>query len=492
MNLSVNFVATDPDTSARRKTWILAGVFTFVVALISVAGATASYRSIENGSNVFDEFTRLPGLVEVRKVVMGDAAVTSIIKPAVNRDTINILILGIGGAGHDGSLLTDTIMLASVDMKAKKVGMLSIPRDMAWKRDDGAYEKINSVHAWEEQAHPGEGAMRTAEMFSTFFGTPIDHVIRLDFRGFAALIDAIGGVDIDVEHSFADEQFPTSDDGWTTISFKKGEQHMSGATALVYVRSRHGNNGEGSDFARSRRQQLVMMAVRDKMLSLNTLADPGKLARLYSALASHVQTDLTPWDAVAFAPLLSDFDASKITTHVLTDAPDGELVATTLNGNFLLFPKAGNWDLIKSFAQNPFSSITTENQKTPSLAKVEVKNGTFRAGFAAQVSSVLNVAGYEVLNDGNATRRQYARSLIFDLTGGKKPEDLNKLRNQLGADVSLSAPVVSTSAKGQTVRIVYGDAMTKETIVATDTEFLVILGESAYPFVQTTSSYAIY
>jgi LCP family protein required for cell wall assembly len=487
--LSVNFLGSDPDASARRKTWILAGVFTLVVALISVAAATASYRSSENGSNVFDEFSRLPGLVEVRSLVLGpppaDAA-----HPA-QRDTINILILGIGGAGHDGSLLTDTMILATVDTKQKKVAMLSIPRDMAWKMDDGNYEKINALHAYAEQDHPGEGAKLTGELLSKFFDIPIDHVIRIDFRGFASLVDAVGGVDVNVEHSFTDDQYPTTDDLWQTVSFKKGEQHMTGATALIYVRSRHGNNGEGSDFARSKRQQIVLLALRDRLLSLNTLSDPGKLARLYSALASHIQTDLTPWDALSFAPLVSEFDATHVTTHVLTDAPDGELVATNLNGNFLLFPKGGNWDVIKGLAQHPFGGDQAVTQSIPALAKVEVKNGTFKTGFAAQVSTALNGAGYDTYNDGNANRRQYARSLIFDLTGGKKPEDLNKLRLELDADISLSPPSTVTSTNGKAMRVVYGDAMSKESIVATDTDFLVILGESAYPFVDSSSSYAV-
>ncbi|HVM90904.1 MAG TPA: LCP family protein [Verrucomicrobiae bacterium] len=448
----------------------------------------ASYRSIEHGSNVFDEFTRLPGIVEVRKAVMGDASVPA--EPEA-RSTVNVLILGIGGAGHDGSLLTDTIILASIDMKNKRVAMLSIPRDLAWKLPDGSYEKINAVGAYEEQDHPGEGARRTADDLSQFFGVPIDHVLRIDFRGFSELIDTVGGVDVNVEHSFTDEQYPTSDDGWTTVSFKKGMQHMSGQTALVFVRSRHGNNGEGSDFARSRRQQLVLMALRDKLLSLNTLADPGKLAKMYSSLASHIQTDLTPWDALAFAPLLSDFDPSHVTTHVLTDAPDGELVATNLNNNFLLFPKDGNWDAIKDLAQNPFATEDSSKQTAPPLAKVELKNGTFRTGFAAQVSSALTLAGYQAVNDGNASHRQYAKTMIFDLTGGRKPEDLNKLRVELDADVSLSSPVSVTGTKGTLQRFVYPDATSKELISATDTDFLVILGESAYPFLNTTSSYAV-
>jgi LCP family protein required for cell wall assembly len=361
---------------------------------------------------------------------------------------------------------------------------------MAWKTETGGYEKINALHAYAEQDHPGEGARRTADALSQFFGVPIDHEIRIDFRGFSELIDAVGGIDVNVERSFTDEQYPTSDDLWTTISFKKGMQHMSGQTALVFVRSRHGNNGEGSDFARSKRQQLVLMALRDRLLSLNTLSDPGKLARLYSTLASHIQTDLTPWDALSFAPLISDFDSSRVTTHVLTDAPDGELVATN-DGNYLLFPRGGSWDAIKALAQHPFGTDEGSASSTPKLAKVEVKNGTLRTGFAAEASTHLTLDGFNAVNSGNSVRRGYARTLIFDLTGGKKPDDLSKLRSELNADVSLSDIATTTLSNGSQGRFVYAEAMSKESITSSDTDFLVILGESAYSFVDTTSSYAL-
>jgi len=488
---SVNFLNVDHDAVARRKTLALAGVFTLLVAVIAFMGAAASYRSVERGTNVFTEFGRLPVIGDIHNLVFGSSPDLSTSLSGQKDDEPNlmrILVLGIGGAGHDGSLLTDTIMLTTIDLDNKKVGMVSIPRDTAYPRGDGTFEKINSVHAWEEQAHPGEGAVKTARKFSDFFGINIDHVVRIDFRGFAALVDALGGVDIDVQRGFTDTQYPTSDDLWQTVSFKKGMRHMDGATALIFVRSRHGNGGEGSDFARAARQQLVMLAVREKLLSLNTLADPGKLAKLYQAVTNHLQSDLSPWDAIKLAPLIEDFQTDKLTSHVLSDAPDGELVSANLNNNYLLFPRGNDWSRIKGLIKDPFASDKEREQNATNLSKIEVKNGTLHTGLAFQVSNNLNLGGFQAQNMGNANRRSYARTLLLDLTNGQKSDDLAKLRRQLDADISLSTVTTTTAADGSKHRVVYAAASSQETIYDGDTDFLVILGESSYALV--SNSYA--
>lgn len=483
---SVNFLSVNHDAAARKKTYILAGVFTLFVTLASFAGAAASYRSVERGTDVLTEFSRLPVIADVKNLVFGNdsrSVGASIQENDTEPELMRILVLGIGGPGHEGSLLTDSIMLATVDLEQKKVGMVSIPRDLAFPRSNNTFEKINAVHAWAEQDHPGEGAVRTAQKFSDFFSVNIDHVIRIDFRGFAALIDAIEGIEVDVENTFVDNQYPTNDEKWQTVSFKKGLQKMDGKTALMYVRSRHGNNGEGSDFARARRQQLVMLAVRQKLLSLNTLSDPGKLSKLYQTITNHIQSDLSPWDAMKLAPLLNDFSSDKIQTHVLTDAEDGELVAANINNNFLLFPRGNDWTQIKSIISDPFSSKEEREKNAPQMAKVEVKNGTQRTGLAFQISNTLNMEGFRAQNMGNATRRTYARTILVDLTNGQKSAELAKLRRQLDADISLSNVTSTIGSDGIKRRAVYAAASSLETVFNDDTDFLVLLGESSYELV---------
>lgn len=489
---SVNFLGFEEEKKAHRKTIIFATVFTLTVVCIAFAGGAASYRSVKKGTSVFDEFIRLPVIRSAHEFVFGKP-LTEVESPSIvgqdsQPDILTVLLLGIGGAGHDGANLTDTIIIASYHKNDHRVHMLSIPRDMAFPQENGGYEKINAVHAWQEKAHPGEGAIKTAKIFSEFFGISIDHVVRVDFSGFAKLVDSIGGITVDVERGFTDAQYPTEDNLYQTVVFKKGKQTMDGDTALKYARSRHGNNGEGSDFARAKRQQLVIMAIREKLLSLNTLVDPTKLASLYKVISTHLQSDLSPWEAFQLAPIATTIDRNTIQQKVLTDAPDGELSPASINGSFLLFPKAGDWQRIKQIAQNPFGDASS-TEKVIKPSKIEVKNGTFHTGMAFQVSNKLGLRGFSAESTGNAVHRQYQRTIIFDLTNGQKPDELLALKNDLQADISLTKVVESGESGG--IRSVYSVSNTTEIIHSPDTDFLIILGESSYPLLQTpTKPYA--
>lgn len=484
-SLTANFLPVDQEKKANRQTFFLAVVFTVCVAVSAAIGAGASYRAVHRGTSVFREVGNLPIIADVRRVVFGadpaDAATVA------DDRMLNILFLGVGGEGHDGPQLTDTIIYASVDLKEKRIGFVSLPRDLAYPLGSGRFEKINAVNAYAEQDHPGEGASRTKDAVATLLDTRIDHVVRIDFKGFSSFIDAIGGVDINVERSFSDTQYPTNDDLWTTVSFKKGPQHMNGAAALVFVRSRHGTNGEGSDFARSARQQLVLMAVREKLLSLDTLSNPTKLAGLYAAVSQNIQSDLTVWDMVRLAGLAKDFSRDRVTSHVLTDAEDGELVAANVGGAFMLFPRKPDWSEIRSIVKDPFTSKQEEiaKEQPKEHVKVEIKNGTLRTGFASQAAAKLEKMGYEITAFGNANRRGYERSVIFDLTNGKKPAELSRLKKLLDADFSMTAPSGSPSS---TQRVVYGTDLSPERIFSSNSDFLVILGDTSVGFIQETQA----
>ncbi len=501
--VSTNFIAMN-EHSVSRQTIILAVVFSVIVGVLSAIGATASYRASANGTSIIHEIQHLPVISHFEAAVGIPVNNTSTtVDGTNNRDRMNILILGIGGDGHEGAELTDTIILASIDLTNKRVGLLSIPRDLAYPLGEGRFEKINAVNAYFEQNHPGEGATLTARAFSTLFDQPIDHVIRIDFNGFASFVDALNGIDVNVERSFTDYQYPTPDKKWMTVSFKKGLQHMDGATALIYTRSRHGNNGEGSDFARSRRQQLVMMAIRAKLLSLGTLTDHRALANLYTSITNHIQTDFTPWNALSLAPLLQDFSNDRVNSVVLTDAPDKELVAANVNGAFMLFPRNPDWSDIRALAADPFgnpsnststaitasstpATATKTGRTSPSAvtapqikARIEVRNGTTRTGFAAQIAAKLEKDGYDVKAFGNAIRRSYDETVIFDYTQGKKPAELAQLKKNLRATVSFNLP--------DTVPPTDGLAPEKPSSGTTDLDFFVILGQASYPLVNSPS-----
>jgi LCP family protein required for cell wall assembly len=494
-SLAANFVEAPAERPLHRQTYIMGGIFALLVALVSGLGAYASYRSVQHGTTVLAEVGDVPVIADIRRLMFGSSVDVAGDQPVKN-DRVNVLLLGVGGEGHDGPQLTDTIMLASIDTKEKKVALLSIPRDTAYPLGGGRFEKINAVQAYAEQDYPGEGARRAADAIAKLLEINIDHVVRVDFSGFARFVDAIGGVDIEVERSFVDPQYPTADDKWMTVSFKKGVQHFTGDQALIFARSRHGSNGEGSDFARSRRQQLLMLAIREKLLSLQTLSNPTKMSALYSVVSSHLQTDFTLWDVLQFAPTAKEFSKERMTLHVLTDAPDGELVAANVAGAFMLFPKQPDWSEIRELAQNPFATSTVAQIATEpvkpvvpeqDMIKLEVKNGTTRTGFASQVAAKLERSGYEIVAFGNALRRGYERTVIYDLTNGKKPAQLSGLRRLLQADVSTIAPTPDP-ADPKRPKMILNDGLAPERLSASNVDFLIILGEASDAFI--TSSYA--
>lgn len=467
--LKVDFLGGDAERQARRTTARLAVVFAVVVGVFAAIGAGASYRAASHGTTVFEEVGNLPVIADIRRLAWGSG------DAGTPDDRLTFLLLGIGGEGHAGSNLTDTMLIATADLKEQRIGIVSIPRDTAFPLGGGRFMKINAVHAYAEQAHPGEGAKETAKALEDLLSIRIDHVVRVDFAGFEAFVDALGGIDVNVERAFTDVEYPTEDDKWQTVRFDAGPQHMSGARALIYVRSRHGTNGESGDFARNRRQQLVMLAVKDRLLSRGVLGNPQRVMKLYEAVAQNIQTDLSPWDLVKLAPLAQNFSADTIATTVLTDGPKGELVPANVDGAFMLFPRQQDWSEIRDIVRDPFKTdeerVAETKPATP--VNVEVKNGTTVTGFAGQVADRLATLGYNISNVGNAVFRGYEHTVIFDLTNGAKPQELARLKQMLDASVS------TTDADALAGHTVVGEGLTREPIAASGTDFLIILGESS-------------
>lgn len=475
--LKINLLMNDSDRQARRTTVTVAAVFTLVVGLLAAVGSGASYRASTRGTDVFQEVGNFFVFSELRRLVFGEGGSASSDPLKTPDGRLNVLLLGIGGAGHEGAQLTDTIIFASLDKETNRVGLVSVPRDLAYPMGGGRFQKINAVNAYLEQQHPGQGARLTAEAFESQFNTRIDRVVKIDFAGFEKLIDALGGVDVNVERSFTDRSFPTDPNGpnpyeWTSVSFTKGVEHMNGRRALQFVRSRHGSNGESSDFARARRQQIVLSAIRERMLSLGTLSNPKKVSDIWSTLSSHIETDLTAWDVIKLVPLAMNFSTDNITNRVFTDGPDGELYPA----NNMLFPNKSDWSEIRTAIADPFASKEEQlKQNKPSEAiTLEIRNGTLRTGFAGQVATTLERSGYTIASTGNAARRGYERTVIYDLTNGSKPVELARLKKLLDANVSAVPP---------DGKIVLADGLTNEKVNASSTHFLVILGDSSLSLV---------
>jgi LCP family protein required for cell wall assembly len=280
--------------------------------------------------------------------------------PIPEEDRINILVLGIRGLNGEGSselengeYLADTIILVSFNKKNSKAALVSIPRDLYIDMPHyGKKEKVNSAYAIGELPGFGGGLEYTHGLFSMITGVHIDHVVRMDFKGFETLIDQVGGITIYRDTPFSEAKQWAHDgregkpywrkdkEGWT-FYVPEGENFMSSEDALYYARSRYSS----SDFDRMKRQQEVISRIKTKVLNLGELANPVKVLQILKILENHLRVksfvegeELT--DLVKIAKRDKIQDLAQV---VLDDSPQGLLVADTIDGRFVLLPKIGDY-----------------------------------------------------------------------------------------------------------------------------------------------------
>jgi len=361
-------------------------------------------------------------------------------------DRINILLLGMGGEGHDGAYLTDTIMLLSLKPSTKQVSLVSLPRDLTAPISNSGWQKINSINAYAEAENPGSGGKVTTTALGSLLQIPIDYYIRVDFNGFIKIIDELGGVEIEVENLLDDYSYPIfgQEDNpnyyarFEHLHIEPGRQKMSGALALKYARSRHAAGLEGSDFARARRQQLLLEAVKNKLLSRQTLLNPVMVGKLISEFNKNISTNLSVWELLRLWELSKDINREQIINRVLSDAPDGLLVSGQGdNGAYILTPRTGNFSQIRGVIQNifetaPSSDNSAPENKTKKISKpanVLIYNGTWITGLASRSAAKLIDSGFLIAQTDNAPTRDYTTSTVYNLNNQENPEAWKTLQD---------------------------------------------------------------
>lgn len=218
----------------------------------------------------------------------------------------NVLLLGIGGEGHEGSDLTDTMLLVSFNLMSNKLSLISLPRDI-WVPSMKA--KINTAY------HYG-GIDLSKSAVSEILGVPVHYAARLDFQGFIKAIDAVGGIDIEVANTLDDYKYPVAgketaepeSERYEAIHFDQGQTHMDGSTALKFARSRHAEGDEGTDYARSKRQEKIILAFRDKVISTGTLFNSATISKLKDSVVSSIDTDINMKEQGSFAKVVLNLE----------------------------------------------------------------------------------------------------------------------------------------------------------------------------------------
>lgn len=282
---------------------------------------------------------------------------------------INILILGIDKRKSGNvvtSVLTDTILVASIGLTDNKMTLISLPRDLWVLSSLGYYGKINSVYAQTNKNGQMLGPEGVKNVASEVLGIPIHYNVTINFEVFKKIIDTLGGIDVSIENSFTDAEYPIEgkenaslNERYETITFKKGVERMDGDRALKYVRSRHGDGVEGTDFARSKRQQQVILAIKDKLMSAQTIIDLNKLKELYSLYETEVESNISSEDLVSFFTLYKRIDLQNLKRVVLDDRSsldEGGLLISPENreeygGAYVLIPRTGDYSQIQAYVK---------------------------------------------------------------------------------------------------------------------------------------------
>lgn len=366
-------------------------------------------------------------------------------------DRINILLLGMGGLNHSGGTLTDTIILNSIQPSTKKVSLMSLPRDLVVPIENMGWKKINSVNAYAEKDKKGSGGLASCQAISDILALPIDYYVRVDFQGFINIVDKIGGVTVDVENTFDDYSYPVMgrEDAanyysrYEHLHFDAGVQTMDGSTALKYARSRHGYGKEGSDFARAKRQQKIITAVKEKILSKDMIFKPMMIVDIINELSDHIDTNLKIWEIIKLWDIAKSVDSANIKSSVIDNGPNGLLVNGRGDGGaYILEPRSGDFKEIQYFATNIFNDAPGETTSAviKDKAKVEVYNGTWINGLASEKAQDVEKYGFEIVKIGNSGKQNFQKSVIYDLTFGEKAESLKILKEKTGANVALGLP----------------------------------------------------
>lgn len=470
-----------PVKKKRRKSkWWL------VLIILLIAGIWATNSLLSRTNQIFTKDNNI--LSRLGRLLVSDD------KPLKGEENgmVNVLLLGYGGAGHEGPYLTDTMIVASINTKTNDVILTSIPRDFWVDLGSLGASKINAAYAYnlseKDPNAAGDAAIAAAEQVT---GLEIPYFAAVDFQGFTKAVDHVGGLNINVENTFTDSQYPDSNYGYMPVTFTKGFTHMDGNRALIFARSRHGNNGEGSDFARSERQKKILLSFKEKVLELN-LTDFKTLNNLLSDFTENFRTNIEPHELKRLGTLTKNINQDTVYSFSLE--PQGTLIC---NGSIYLDPKTYNQVpappspapsqtptptptpkpastkpsptpttkpteeetveeveeptepqplkiyVVEPCAGKTLSDIHAYVEQSPIIARLkkesatlEVQNSTGRTGLAANTYGKLSDLGVDLQLTAFRGTTAYTQTIFYDNSRGTKPRTLEYLKNNFKFTIS--------------------------------------------------------
>ncbi len=403
--------------------------------MLVISGAYAYQR-------VFGALNKISSTEDVRALPTPDSSEPP---PALLQQPFTILVIGVDvreDAEKEG-VRSDTLIVARVDPQEKWVSMLSIPRDTVVDipSDKCATQKINAAYScgyanpdlYEQVNDPRDsGAALAADTVEDYLGITIDHTMQVDFNGFQQLVDALGGVTVDVPRAILDPEYPTENNGYMRLYYPAGLQRMNGEQALRYARTRHVDN----DFGRAQRQQQVVQAGIDELKRQDLLQLVETAPKLLDALSDSVRTTL-PIDNLATLRGLAEFaqelNSDRVRRLVLQPEtlPDGSSTLLSDYNNL-------RWDpqyvrrVMREWETEPGQPVIYDAEDNDGIVTVQVQNGTLQRNLATEVTTDLDVRGFQMARPADAPDDDVPNTLIIDYTGNDAT--VRELADALGVD----------------------------------------------------------
>jgi LCP family protein required for cell wall assembly len=454
--------------------WICAVLF----VLASATSVFAYNRAKSYAINEFDQSFAAPIALPTRApnttpgaVSAQDDILNTSVQPWTGKERVNVLLMGIDQrqGETDPGYRTDTMIVLTLDPVTLSAGMLSVPRDL-WVEIKGfGFNRINTANQFgDAYKYPGGGGPELArQTVQTVLGIPIHFYGRVNFTAFEDLIDRVGGVSVDVPKDIYDTDYPTENFGTEVFSITKGIHNLDGVTALKYARTRHGNN----DFDRARRQQQIILAVREKLKNPQILAGLAAQAPdIIANLSQSVKTNMSVDQMMQLAALAQKVDLKNIKSAVLDDNYTELALTQTDPPQAVQIPIRNKIAELKtSFFSAPVNSAPEVVNNPSSVAaavapdwkregaRIAVLNGTLTAGLAQRVADTLKDQGFDVVRVGNApgNKFDYAITQVTDYTG--KSATVHALEDALKVPNANEQRVLNPTAPEDIVLILGAD-----------------------------------
>lgn len=394
------------------------------------------------------------GYLKLNKVFKGGgsaAALNSNVNPSLLKGEgdgrVNILLAGRGGEGHEGADLTDTILLASVDPVNNKAALVSLPRDFWVKTPAGNSSKVNAVFAdakasalmknSDKKKAETAGVKALQDTVKNVLGVPIHYYGMVDFQAFRQAVDTVGGVDVNITpHTAVTERLwdPSTRKPYY-LNVMPGTQHFDGQRALFYTRSRH--TSPRGDFDRAERQRVFLQALTQKVASAKTYTNPVKVSNLMDAFGDHVATDMSLNDGMRLMKIGKAI-GGRFESIDFADPAKPLMKTGMISGQSVVMPSLGMSDY--SEIQTLVRSKLIDGYLAREKANISVLNGTISPGLAGEKAEGLKTYGYNVGTVADAPSQSYEKTMVVDLTKGKKPYTKNYLEKRFGVKATSKLP----------------------------------------------------